>query len=58
LVVTHSTAEYVPGLSPGTYSAVLCVTTNDPANSLVQVPVSLTVSADDSIFADGFDSAP
>jgi hypothetical protein len=48
------------GLSPGTYSAVLCITTNDLANSVVQIPVSLTVTADvsDAIFQDGFDSAP
>lgn len=56
VVVTANAA----GLSPGTYSAVLCVTTNDLANSLVQVPVSLTVTGDvgDAIFKDGFDGTP
>jgi hypothetical protein len=46
------------GLDPGSYSAVLCVTTNDPDHALVAVPVSLTVTVDDRIFADGFDGAP
>ena len=46
------------GLDPGSYSAVLCVTTNDPDNGLVQVPVTLTVTVDDTIFRDGFDGAP
>lgn len=43
------------GLSPGAHAAILCVTTSDPARSLIQVPVSLTVGAGDSIFDDGFD---
>jgi len=44
------------GLDPGSYSATLCVTTNDPANSLVQIPVSLTVLAPgDRVFASGFE---
>lgn len=46
------------GLDPGNYAAVLCVTTNDPDHALVAVPVSLTVTIDDRIFADGFDGAP
>ena len=46
------------GLDPGSYSAVLCVTTNDPDHALVAVPVSLTVTVDDRIFADGFDGTP
>jgi hypothetical protein len=46
------------GLEPGDYAAVLCVTTNDPDHALVAVPVSLTVTIDDRIFADGFDGAP
>ena len=33
------------GLAPGTYSAHLCVATNDPTHALVNVPVSLTVGA-------------
>ncbi|HSN76684.1 MAG TPA: S8 family serine peptidase, partial [Anaerolineae bacterium] len=31
------------GLAVGAYNAVLCVTSNDPATPLVEVPVSLTV---------------
>jgi len=46
------------GLDPGTYSALVCVSTNDPNNALVGVSVSLTVTADDTIFKDGFDGAP
>jgi hypothetical protein len=46
------------GLDPGSYSALVCITTNDPNNALVGVPVSLTVTADDTIFKDGFDGAP
>jgi hypothetical protein len=30
-------------LSPGSYSAYLCVTSNDPANPMLHVPVNLTV---------------
>ncbi len=43
------------GLSPGTYDANLCVTSNDPSHHVVAVPVELTVTGDDEIFADGFD---
>ncbi len=46
------------GLDPGSYAAVLCVTTNDPDQALVAVPVTLSVTIDDRIFADGFDGAP
>jgi len=42
-------------LDPGDYSALLCVTTNDPLNASIPVPVSLTVGVDDTIFSDGFD---
>jgi uncharacterized delta-60 repeat protein len=47
-------------LAPGTYEANLCVFSNDRAQSLVRVPVSLTVTegGGDAIFADGFDGAP
>lgn len=31
------------GLADGTYQALLCVTSNDPANPLVEVPVTLEV---------------
>lgn len=47
------------GLAAGDYSANLCVTTNDPAQPLVAVPVSLSVSAapvSDGIFCSGFES--
>jgi plastocyanin len=43
------------GLTPGSYSSLLCVQTNDPSNDLIPVPVSLTVTASDVVFADGFD---
>ncbi|MBN8726734.1 MAG: hypothetical protein J0H15_03400, partial [Xanthomonadales bacterium] len=45
------------GLTPGDYSANLCVTTNDPTHALVPVPVTLTVEAagDDGIFCSGFE---
>ena len=51
------------GVAAGSYSANLCVTSNDPVNPLVNVPVALTVeavvgepcSAADTIFCDGFD---
>ena len=46
------------GLDEGTYSAVVCVSTNDPDHAVVAVPVSLTVTVDDRIFADGFDGTP
>lgn len=53
-------------LAPGSYTAELCVTTNDPAHELISVPVTLTVNAppfvpcsggSDEIFCDGFDGA-
>lgn len=53
-------------LTPGSYTAELCVTTNDPAHGLISVPVTLTVNAppfvpcsggSDEIFCDGFDGA-
>lgn len=43
------------GLAPDIYSARLCITTNDPDNALIPVPVSLTVTVADRIFASGFD---
>ena len=49
--VTATTA----GLDPGEYHAVLCVTTNDVNNGLVEIPVTLTVAANDTVFEDGFD---
>jgi hypothetical protein len=53
------------GLVPGVYTADLCITTNDPAHSLLAVPVSMTVlgtpppqpcSAADELFCNGFDA--
>lgn len=45
-------------LAPGSYDASLCVTSNDPTNPLVVVPVSLTVEAppQPEIFGDGFEN--
>ena len=43
-------------LAPGTYSGTTCVFSDDPAQRVVRVPVSLDVSADaDTIFENGFD---
>lgn len=45
-------------LAQGTYSANLCVTTNDAAQPVIAVPVNLTVTAGpitDRVFCDGFD---
>jgi hypothetical protein len=44
-------------LAVGSYSAVLCLATNDPAQAMISIPVTLTVSPGDLIFADGFDGA-
>ncbi len=51
-------------LAPGNYSAELCITTNDPTQTLIAVPISLTVTAatpaacasgPDVVFCNGFD---
>jgi hypothetical protein len=44
-------------LASGTYSATLCVQSNDLSRLVVPVPVQFTVGAGDRIFADGFDGA-
>lgn len=46
------------GLAAGSYSANVCVSSNDTGQPLVAVPVTMTVTGggDDVIFADGFDS--
>ena len=45
------------GLAAGTYSANVCVASNDPAHATLAVPVSMTVAdGDDTIFKDGFDA--
>ncbi|HEY0179108.1 MAG TPA: VCBS repeat-containing protein [Dokdonella sp.] len=62
--VSEVTAD-ASSLSPGTYSAGLCVTSNDAANPQVTVPISLIVAPDtsdpcraaDTIFCDGFDGS-
>ncbi|HEY0180026.1 MAG TPA: hypothetical protein VGC30_10400 [Dokdonella sp.] len=52
------------GLTPGVYSADLCLVTNDPARPILAVPVDVTVGAPpptpcsggaDELFCDGFD---
>lgn len=47
------------GMAAGSYSALICVSTNDPLHAVVEVPIGLTVTAcdgpTDRIFADGFD---
>jgi hypothetical protein len=54
------------GLAAGSYTAQLCITTNDPAQALIAIPDSLTVTEPafvpcsggvDEIFCDGFDPA-
>lgn len=45
-------------LDPGSYTANLCVASNDTANPTIAVPVTLTVLPTDLIFKDGFDGAP
>jgi hypothetical protein len=61
---TNVTVKATPAdgsLTPGSYSAELCIATNDPAQAIITVPVSLTVtagdpcSAADTLFCDGFD---
>ena len=42
-------------LTPGTHSAFICVHSNDPAHALISVPVNVTVSLADLIFANGYD---
>jgi hypothetical protein len=43
-------------LAAGSYSAFVCVHSDDPAHALIAVPVSLAVA--DVIFFDGFESTP
>lgn len=44
-------------LAVGSYEASVCVSSNDPANPLVPVPVSLTVEpAGDALFCSGFEA--
>lgn len=60
--VTVTADPSAAALAPGSYTADLCLTTNDPAHALIAVAVALTVtggpcSADDEIFCDGFDGS-
>ena len=54
------------GLGVGVYSADLCISTNDPAQALISVPVSVTVGTpppaacsggSDEVFCDGFETS-
>ena len=42
-------------LAPGSYSAFICLHTNDPARALIAVPVNVTVDPRDVIFDDAFE---
>jgi hypothetical protein len=64
--VTITADPSADSLAEGSYSAELCVTTNDPTQLLVAIPVDLTVTAPvaafcdggaDTIFCDGFDGS-
>ncbi|HET7923319.1 MAG TPA: hypothetical protein VFL30_00385, partial [Rhodanobacteraceae bacterium] len=63
---TNVTVKATPAdgsLTPGDYTAELCIATNDPAQAVITIPVSLTVtagnpcSAADTLFCDGFDGS-
>lgn len=43
------------GLAPGEYDGVLCIDSNDPAQGMLAVPVSLTVHVADGVFCSGFE---
>jgi hypothetical protein len=61
--VTLTADPAAAGLAAGSYDAELCITTNDPTQVQIAVPVTLTVttavgnpcSATDTILCDGFD---
>ncbi|MEO7325225.1 MAG: choice-of-anchor D domain-containing protein [Dokdonella sp.] len=64
--VTVTANPAAGSLVEGTYTAEVCITTNDPANALIAVPVTLTVttppfvpcsSGADQVFCDGFDGS-
>jgi len=64
--VTITVDPSAGGLVPGSYSAELCITSNDPTQPLVAIPVSVTVTSPpvpfcnggaDEVFCDGFESA-
>jgi plastocyanin len=57
----QSTVEAIfdaTALDPGTYSANLCVHSNDPAHNPATLPVEFTVTAAELIFQNGFDGPP
>jgi hypothetical protein len=63
---TNVTVKATPAdgsLAAGSYTAELCIATNDPAQAIITIPVSLTVtagnpcSAADTLFCDGFDGS-
>ncbi|HUD40871.1 MAG TPA: hypothetical protein VMR06_02620 [Dokdonella sp.] len=60
MAVTTGIGIDATSLAPGVYSATLCLYSNDPepSRSRVTLPLTLTVSADDVVFRDGFDGAP
>ena len=54
----HTVTANAAGMSPGTYEALICVNSNDPAFPQVEVNVSFTVTADPAladIFSDDFE---
>jgi hypothetical protein len=53
LVVADPAAAALP---TGDFAAELCVTTNDPDQNLVSIPVSLTVTPANDVFCSGFES--
>jgi hypothetical protein len=56
--VTVSVNPGAGGLVPGSYSAEVCITTNDPTQTLIVIPVDVTVTPPpppDAIFCSGFE---
>ncbi|MGA9340887.1 MAG: proprotein convertase P-domain-containing protein, partial [Rhodanobacteraceae bacterium] len=56
--VTVTVDPAAGGLTPGDYTAELCATTNDPTQTLVSIPVDVTVTpgaVTDGIFCNGFE---
>ena len=53
--VTVTADPSAGGLGVGTYQADLCITTNDPTQQTIAIPVTLEVTPGDAIFCDGFE---
>lgn len=53
--VTVTADPAAGGLGAGTYHADLCITTNDPTQPTIAIPVTLEVTPGDAIFCDGFE---